>query len=335
MKLASYRDGSRDGQLVVVSRDLATAHYANGIATRLQQVLDDWNFLSPQLEELFVSLNHGRARHAFPFDPARCMAPLPRAFQRLSGSAYLSHVERLSSAAGTPLPDALRTEPLLSQASSDALLGPADPIVVPSEKMGIDFGACLAVLTGDVALGAPADRCIEGIRLVLLANEVSLCHVAAAERERGGGLLQSRPTAAFAPVAVTPDELGEAWKGGRVHLPVQASWNGKRFGVCDAGAEMKFHFGRLLAHAAKTRPLRAGTLLTGGVISSKDSSRGFACIAEKRAVEQAEHGEARTDFLRHGDTVRIEVKGLDGQSVFGAIDQAIASPAEAERHEGD
>ncbi|CAN7550071.1 fumarylacetoacetate hydrolase family protein [Rhizobacter sp. LjRoot28] len=331
MKLASYKDGSRDGQLVVVSRDLSTAHYANGIATRLQQVLDDWNFLSPQLEELSVSLNHGRARHAFAFDPALCMAPLPRAFQRLSGSAYPSHVERLCQAAGSPAPEGLRTEPLLAQASSDTMLGPTDAVVVASEKAGIDFGAGLVVVTGDVPMGAAPDRAIDAIRLVMLVNEVNLCHVAAAEQARGAGLLSARPAAACSPLAVTPDELGDAWKGGRVHLPLQATWNGKRFGVCDAGADMKFQFGRLIAHAARTRPLRAGTLVGGGVVSSKDGSRGFACIAEKRAVETIEHGEPRTDFLRHGDTVRIEMKGLDGQSVFGAIDHTITSPAEAER----
>lgn len=323
MKLASYKDGSRDGQLVVVSRDLGTAHYASGIATRLQQVLDDWNFLSPQLEDLSVKLNQGRARHAFAFDPAQCMAPLPRAFQWVDASAYLPHVARARRVAVDDLPEDVRQTPLLYQGGSDDFLGPRDDIVVPSEKMGIDFEGELAVITGDVPMGASPEQALDGVRLLMLANDVSLRRVAAGELERGFGFVQGKPATAFGPVAVTPDELGAAWQGGRVHLSLQAHWNGKRVGLCAAGPEMHFHFGQLIAHLAKTRHVRAGSIVGGGTVSNADASQGHACILEKRALEAMESGRARTGFMRHGDTVRLEVKGADGASVFGAIEQAV------------
>ncbi|MEY4563567.1 MAG: hypothetical protein RLZZ618_2844 [Pseudomonadota bacterium] len=325
MKLASYRDGSRDGQLVVVSSDLATAHYATGIATRLQQVLDDWGFLSPQLEDLSTSLNQGRTRHAFPFDPKQCMAPLPRAFQWADGSAFINHVELVRKARQAEMPESLYTDPLMYQGGSDDFLGPTDDVVVPSEKMGIDFEAEVAVITDDVPMGTTPARALEGIRLVLLANDVSLRHLIPAELAKGFGFFQSKPATAFSPVAVTPDELGVAWKNGRVHLPLQSTWNGKRVGLCDAGPEMTFHFGQLIAHLAKTRNVRAGSIIGSGTVSNKDWSRGYSCIAEKRAIETIEGGEPKTDFMRFGDTIRIEMKGLDGQSVFGAIDQQITA----------
>jgi fumarylacetoacetate (FAA) hydrolase len=321
MKLASYKDGSRDGQLVVVSRDLATAHYANGIATRLQQVLDDWNFLSPQLEDLSTALNAGRARHAFPFDPKQCLAPLPRAYQWLDGSAYLNHVELVRKARGADMPESFHTDPLMYQGGSDDFLGPCDAIVASTEAFGIDFEAEVAVVTGDVAMGTAPDAALDAVRLLMLANDVSLRHVIPPELAKGFGFVQSKPATAFTPVAVTPDELGEAWKGGRLHLALQTSWNGKRVGLCDAGPEMSFHFGQLIAHVARTRNLRAGSIVGSGTVSNKDWTRGYSCIAEKRAIETIEHGEPRTDFMRHGDTVRIEMKGADGASIFGAIDQ--------------
>jgi fumarylacetoacetate (FAA) hydrolase len=328
MKLASYRDGSRDGLLVVVSRDLQTAHHATGIATRLQQVLDDWNFLSPQLEDLATTLNHGRARHAFPFDPRQCMAPLPRAFQWVDGSAYLSHVERVRKARGAALPENLATDPLMYQGGSDDFLGPCDDIVVPSEKMGIDFEAEVAVVTGDVPMGASPAQALEGVRLLMLANDVSLRHLIPGEAAKGLGLLQGKPSTAFSPVAVTPDELGAAWKDGRIHLPLQSTWNGKRFGLCEAGPEMAFHFGQLIAHLCKTRRVRAGSVIGSGTVSNQDAQRGCSCIAEKRALEVIDNpgSEPRTGFMKYGDTIRIEMKGADGQSVFGAIDQAVAGP---------
>ncbi|WP_430418827.1 fumarylacetoacetate hydrolase family protein [Methylibium petroleiphilum] len=326
MKLATYKDGSRDGQLVVVSRDLSTAHHANGIAGRLQQVLDDWNFLSPQLQDLYETLNQGKARHAFAFEPAQCMAPLPRACQWADGSAYLNHVELVRKARGAEVPESFYTDPLMYQGGSDDLLGPCDDIVVPSEKMGIDFESEVAVITGDLPMGVSPDAAIDGIRLLMLANDVSLRHLIPAELAKGFGFLQSKPATAFSPVAVTPDELGTAWQGGRVHLTLQTQWNGRKVGLCEAGPEMTFHFGQLIAHLATTRRVRAGSIVGSGTVSNKDWSRGYSCIAEKRAIETIESGAPVTEFMRYGDTVRIEMKGSDGQSVFGAIEQTVAAP---------
>ncbi len=323
MKLASYKDGSRDGQLVVVSRDLATAHFATGIATRLQQVLDDWNFLSPQLEDLYTTLNHGRARHAFAFDPQLCMAPLPRAYQWADGSAFINHVELVRKARNAEVPESFYTDPLMYQGGSDDFLGPCDNIVVPSEKMGIDFEAEVAVITGDVAMGTSPDEALESIRLLMLANDVSLRNLIPAELAKGFGFFQSKPATAFSPVAVTLDEVGGAWNGGRLHLPLQSTWNGKRVGLCDAGPEMTFHFGQLIAHICKTRNVRAGSIIGSGTVSNKDWTHGYSCVAEKRAIETIESGEPKTEFMKFGDTIRIEMKGPDGQTVFGAIDQTV------------
>ncbi len=327
MKLATYKDGSRDGQLVVVSRDLATAHYANGIATRLQQVLDDWNFLSPQLEDLYTTLNQGKARHAFAFDPAMCMAPLPRAYAWVDGSAYLPHVERVRRARGADLPESLRSDPLVYQGGSDDFLGPCDDAPFASTESGIDFEAELAVVTGDVPMGATPAQALECIRLLMLANDWTLRELVPAELAKGFGFFQSKPATAFSPVAVTPDELGAAWSGGRVHLPLQTSWNGRPFGRVDAGSDMHFHFGQLIAHACRTRQLRAGAIVGSGTVSSQDAAQGCSCVAEKRALEMIEHGEPRTAYLQFGDTVRIELKGQDGQSVFGAIEQTVVEAA--------
>ena len=326
MKLASYKDGSRDGQLVVVSRDLSTAHYASAIATRLQQVLDDWGFLSPQLEDLYTTLNQGRARHAFAFEPTKCMAPLPRAYQWADGSAFINHVELVRKARGAEVPGSFYTDPLMYQGGSDDFLGPTDAIVCADEAWGIDFEAEVAVVTGDVAMGASADAALEGIRLLLLANDVSLRNLIPAELAKGFGFFQSKPATAFGPVAVTPDELGAAWQGGRVHLNLESVWNGRRVGLCNAGAEMTFHFGQLIAHLCKTRNARAGSIVGSGTVSNKDWSRGYSCIAEKRAIETIEGGSPKTEFMKFGDTIRIEIKGADGMSVFGAIEQRVAAP---------
>ena len=325
MKLASYKDGSRDGQLVVVSRDLCTAHYATGIATRMQQLLDDWNFLSPQLEDLYTTLNQGKTRHAFAFDPRLCMAPLPRAYQWVDGSAYLNHVELVRKARNADMPESFYTDPLIYQGGSDDFLGPCDDIVVPSEKMGVDFEAEIAVVTGDVAMGVEPEAALASIRLLMLANDVSLRHLIPSELAKGFGFLQSKPATSFSPVAVTPDELGSAWTGGRVHLSLQSSWNGKRVGLCEAGPEMTFHFGQLIAHLCKTRRMRAGSVVGSGTVSNKDWTRGYSCIAEKRAIETIENGQPQTDFMQYGDTIRIEMNGLDGHSVFGAIDQSVVA----------
>jgi len=326
MKLASYKDGSRDGQLVVVSRDLSTAHYATGIATRLQQVLDDWNFLSPQLEELSRALNHGKARHAFAFNPKLCTAPLPRAYQWADGSAFINHVELVRKARNAEVPESFYTDPLMYQGGSDDFIGPCDNVLVPSEDFGIDFEAEIGVITADVGMGTSPDAALEGIRLLLLVNDVSLRNLIPGELAKGFGFFQSKPATAFSPVAVTPDELGGAWKGGRVHLNLESVWNGKRVGLCDAGPEMTFHFGQLIAHLAKTRNVRAGSIIGSGTVSNKDWSRGYSCIAEKRAIETIETGAPKTEFMRFGDTIRIEMKGSDGASIFGAIDQKIAPP---------
>ena len=326
MKLATYKDGSRDGQLVVVSRDLTLAHYASGIATRLQQVLDDWNFLSPQLEELSQTLNHGKARHAFAFEPEKCMAPLPRAYQWADGSAFINHVELVRKARGSEMPESFYTDPLMYQGGSDDFIGARDDIVCASTVFGIDFEAEVAVITGDVAMGTAPDAAIDNIRLVMLANDVSLRNLIPAELAKGFGFVQSKPATAFSPVAVTPDELGAAWKGGRVHLNLESVWNGKRVGLTDAGPEMTFHFGQLIAHLCKTRNVRAGSVIGSGTVSNKDWSRGYACIAEKRAIETIENGAPKTAFMQFGDTVRIEMKGADGMSVFGAIEQRVSAP---------
>ncbi len=336
MKLATYKDGSRDGQLVVVSRDLGTAHYATGIASKLQQALDDWGFISPQLQDLYDQLNSGRARHAFPFDPAQCMAPLPRAYQWADGSAYINHVELVRKARNSEVPESFYTDPLMYQGGSDDFIGPCDDVVVPSEAMGIDFEAEIAVVTGDVKMGTNADQALDGIRLVMIANDVSLRNLIPAELAKGFGFFQSKPATAFGPVAVTLDELGDAWDHGRVNLTVQSTWNGRKVGMCDAGPEMTFHFGQLIAHVAKTRNLRAGSIIGSGTVSNKGVTdangrtewpKGYSCIAEKRCIETIQDGKPSTDFMKFGDTIRIEVKGKDGASIFGAIDQAIAAPA--------
>ena len=323
MKLATLKDGSRDGQLVVVSRDLSQAHYATGIANSLQQVLDDWAFMAPQLEDLSVALNQGRARHAFAFDPAQCMAPLPRAFQWADGSAYLNHVELVRKSRHATVPESFYTDPLMYQGGSDDFIGPRDPIVVPDEAYGIDFESEIAVITGDVAMQVSPEEALESVRLVMLVNDVSLRHLIPDELAKGFGFLQGKPATAFSPVAVTVDELGDAWQGGRLNGVLQSAWNGRRVGLCEAGPEMTFHFGQLIAHLAKTRRVRAGSVIGSGTVSNKDWAKGYSCIAEKRCIETIENGKPSTDFMRFGDTIRIEMKGRDGQSIFGAIDQTV------------
>ena len=330
MKLATLNDGSRDGQLVVVSRDLSQAHYATASATRLQQVLDDWNFISPQLEDLYTTLNHGKARHAFAFDPLQCLAPLPRAYQWADGSAYINHVELVRQARNATVPDSFYTDPLMYQGGSDDFLGPTQNAVFTSEAQGIDFEAEIAVITGDVPLGASPEQALNGVRLLMLANDWSLRNLIPAELAKGFGFFQSKPATAFSPVAVTPDELGAAWQGGRLHLPVESVWNGRRVGLADAGPEMTFHFGQLIAHIARTRNVRAGSVVGSGTVSNRDRQKGYSCIAEQRAIETIEHGAPRTEFMRFGDTIRIEVKNALGQSVFGAIEQDVVAVGQAD-----
>ena len=332
MKLATYKDGSRDGQLVVVSRDLSTAHYATGIANKMQQVLDDWGFIAPQLVDLYETLNLGKARHAFPFDPAMCMAPLPRAYQWADGSAYVNHVELVRAARGAEVPESFYKDPLMYQGGSDDFMGAQDDVVCASEDFGIDFEAEIAVITADVPMQSTPDEALEGIRLVMLANDVSLRNLIANELAKGFGFVQSKPATAFSPVAVTLDELGDAWDNGRLNLTVQSTWNGRKVGMCEAGPEMTFHFGQLISHICKTRNVRAGSVVGSGTVSNqgievkgkKEWPKGYSCIAEKRAIETILDGKPSTEFMKYGDTIRIEAKGADGQSVFGAIDQKIA-----------
>ncbi|GGH60008.1 fumarylacetoacetate (FAA) hydrolase [Comamonas phosphati] len=342
MKLATYKDGSRDGQLVVVSRDLSQAHYATGIASRMQQVLDDWSYMAPQLQDLYHQLNTGKAPHAFPFDPQQCMAPLPRAYQWADGSAYINHVELVRKARNSEVPATFYTDPLMYQGGSDDFIGPCDDVVVPSTAMGIDFESEIAVVTGDVPMGSTPEQALGGIRMVMLANDVSLRNLIPAELAKGFGFFQAKPATAFSPVAVTLDELGDAWKGGRLHLTLQSTWNGRKVGMCDAGEEMTFHFGQLIAHICKTRNVRAGSIVGSGTVSNRgvetgsgknqrmEWPKGYSCIAEKRCIETIQDGAPKTEYMQFGDTIRIEMKGKDGQSIFGAIDQNIAAPGGSE-----
>jgi fumarylacetoacetate (FAA) hydrolase len=243
---------------------------------------------------------------------------------RADGSAFINHVELVRRARGAEMPESFYSDPLMYQGGSDDFLGPCDDVVVASEDFGIDFEAEVAVVTGDVGMGSSAEEALEGIRLLMLANDVSLRNLIPDELAKGFGFFQSKPATAFGPVAVTPDELAGAWQGGRVHLKLESVWNGKRVGLCDAGPEMTFHFGQLIAHIAKTRNVRAGSIVGSGTVSNKDWSQGYSCIAEKRAIETIEGGAPATGFMKFGDTIRIEMKGSDGHSVFGAIDQKIA-----------
>ncbi|ESS13658.1 MAG: fumarylacetoacetate hydrolase family protein [Burkholderiaceae bacterium] len=325
MKLATYKDGSRDGQLVVVSRDLSTAHYATGIANTLQQVLDDWAFIAPQLEDLFVSVNQGRARHMFAFNPAMCMAPLPRAYQWADGSAYINHVELVRKARNSEVPASFYTDPLMYQGGSDDFIGPCDNVVVADEAYGIDFESEICVVTADVAMQATPEQALDGVRLIMLANDVSLRNLIPNELGKGFGFVQSKPATAFSPVAVTVDELGDMWAGGRLNGTLQSTWNGRRVGMCEAGNEMTFHFGQLIAHLCKTRRVRAGSVIGSGTVSNTDWAKGYSCIAEKRCIEIIESGTPTTNFMRFGDSIRIEMMGRDGASMFGAIEQKVVA----------
>jgi fumarylacetoacetate (FAA) hydrolase len=330
MKLATINDGTRDGQLAVVSRDLKTAHLADGIAPTLQAALDDWAFIAPQLLELYQQLNHGRGHRSFEFNPAQAMAPLPRAYQWADGSAYVNHVELVRKARNADMPASFWEDPLMYQGGSDDLLGPTADIVLAHEEWGIDFEAEVAVITDDVPMGATPDQALQAIRLLVLVNDVSLRNLIPPELAKGFGFLQSKPASSFSPVAVTPDELGEAWKGAKVHLPLRSTWNGKLVGQPHAGTDMVFNFAQLVSHLCKTRRARAGTIVGSGTVSNKDASRGYSCIAEKRCLELIADGVASTPFMLFGDTIKIEMLGSDGKSIFGAIDQCV-KPGEARK----
>ncbi|WP_342236657.1 fumarylacetoacetate hydrolase family protein [Inquilinus sp. OTU3971] len=333
MKLASLRDGSRDGRLVVVSRDLTRYTVAGGIAPTLQRALDDWDLLRPRLEALAHDLELG----AVPSDRFRehqALSPLPRAYQWADGSAYVNHVALVRQARGAEMPESFWTDPLMYQGGSDTFLAPRDPIRMASEAWGIDLEAEVAVVTGDVPMGAGRDDAARAIKLVMLVNDVSLRNLIPAELAKGFGFFQSKPSSALSPVAVTPDELGDAWRGGKLHRPLLVELNGAPFGRADAGVDMTFDFPTLVAHAAKTRPLGAGTIIGSGTVSNRDAGggpgkpilhggHGYSCLAELRMVETILSGAPHTSFLRFGDTVRIEMKDAQGHSIFGAIEQTV------------
>ena len=338
MKLATLNNGSRDGQLAVVSRDLARAVPANGIAATLQAALDDWDRTAPKLAELAAALDAGDrgTRHAQPFDPKAAMAPLPRAYQWADGSAYVNHVELVRKARGATMPPEFWTDPLMYQGASDHMLGAGEDIVLADEAWGIDFEAEVAVVTGDVPMGTTAAAARGGIRLLMLVNDVSLRNLIPGELAKGFGFLQSKPASAFSPVAVTPDELGDAWRDARVHLPLVSHLNGMLFGRPNAGVDMTFDFGQLIAHVAKTRDLIAGSIIGSGTVSNRENDgpgrpareggAGYACIAEQRTVETILAGKPATPFMRFGDRVRIEMLDRHGRTIFGAIDQVVRQP---------
>ncbi|WP_439572894.1 fumarylacetoacetate hydrolase family protein [Phreatobacter sp.] len=332
MKLASLKHG-RDGRLVVVSRDLTRATDAFPVVATLQQALDDWSRAGPRLADLAEQLDHGSVP-SFRFHEHDCMSPLPRAYQWADGSAYVNHVALVRQARGVEMPPSFWTDPLMYQGGSDSFLGPRDPIVLPDEAHGIDFEGEVAVITDDVPMGVTPEEARGLIRLVMLCNDVSLRNLIPAELAKGFGFFQSKPASAFSPVAVTPDELGPAWTEGRLSLPLTAWFNGEPFGKPNAGIDMTFDFGTLIAHAARTRPLVAGTIIGSGTVSNRDSDGGpglpvsegglgYVCIAEQRTVETIRAGKASTPFMRFGDAVRLEMRDARGHSIFGAIDQIV------------
>src|SRR5690554_3039362 len=323
MKLGSLKEGGRDGTLVVVSRDLSRAVRATGVATTLQQALEDWSNVAPRLVALSDALNADNADGSFELEPARLAAPLPRAYEFVDGSAYLPHVERVRRARGAEVPESFYTDPLMYQGTSAGFLGPRDPVVVPSEEYGIDLEAEVVVITDDVPMAVTPEEAAGHIQLIGLVNDVSLRNLIPAELAKGFGFLQSKPRSALSPVFVTPDELGEAWRDGKVHLPLVTHVNGQWFGASHAGVDMQFNFAQLVAHAAKTRPLAAGTLVGSGTVANQDTSLGASCFAEKRTVETLEHGQPVTPFMSFGDSVRIEMLDAAGKSIFGAIEQRI------------
>ncbi|MBI4694871.1 MAG: fumarylacetoacetate hydrolase family protein [Gammaproteobacteria bacterium] len=326
MKLATLESSTRDGMLAVVSRDLTRMLRVPAIAPTLQAALDDWARCEPLLRQVAAALERNACDDARIFEPVSCAAPLPRAYQWVDGSAYVNHVELVRKARGAEMPASFWHDPLVYQGGSDDLLGPCAPIVVASEEFGIDLEAEVAVVTGDVPMGTRAEEAGRYIRLVMLVNDVSLRNLVPGELAKGFGFYQSKPASAFSPVAVTPDELGDAWDGGKVLLPLRAEVNGELLGAPECGVDMTFDFTQLIAHAARTRRLGAGTIVGSGTVSNYDRSRGSACLAERRMLETLEHGAARTPFLRYGDRLKIEMYDAAGRSIFGAIEQMVLNP---------
>ncbi|MGL5812071.1 MAG: fumarylacetoacetate hydrolase family protein [Aeromonas sp.] len=323
MKLATLNNGKRDGALVVVSRDLSRAVLVAGIAPTLQTALDEWADTAPRLAAIYHALNDGALADAFPFDEADCLSPLPRAYQWADGSAYVNHVELVRRARGAEMPDSFWHDPLMYQGGSDSFLAPRGPIVMGSEEWGIDFESEIAVITDDVPMGVSKEGAATHVKLLMLVNDVSLRNLIPGELAKGFGFFQSKPSSSFSPVAITPDELGQDWREGKVHLPLLTHLNGALFGAPDAGLDMTFNFFELIAHAAKTRPLGAGCIIGSGTVSNYDRSAGSSCLAELRMLEIIESGQATTPFLRFGDTVSIAMQDRNGMSLFGSILQRV------------
>jgi fumarylacetoacetate (FAA) hydrolase len=323
MKLASLRGTHRDGKLIVVDRALERYVEVAEIAPTLQAALESWHEAEPRLRAAAAQLETADPAHARRFDARACAAPLPRAYQWLDGSAFLHHVELVRKARGAEMPASFLTDPLMYQGGSDALLGACDDAAFVSEEHGIDLEAEVAVVTDDVALGTPVSAAAAHVRLIVLVNDWSLRNLIPAELAKGFGFVQSKPATAFSAVAVTPDELAPAWHDGRVHLPLVSQINGAVLGRPNAGVDMNFSFYELLAHAARTRRLGAGTILGSGTVANRDPSRGSSCLAERRTLEVLEYGSARTPFLKFGDRVRIEMLADSGASIFGALDQQV------------
>jgi fumarylacetoacetate (FAA) hydrolase len=322
MKLATYRNGQPDGCLMVVSKDLSSAVDVSALSPSLLQAMHDWDRVAPQLQQVSELLDAGRAPRAVAFEPARCMAPLPRSFQWCDASAFLNHGRLMERAFNTPpIPD-FETVPVMYQGASDDFLGAQDEVPMPDESLGIDFEGEFGVIVGKVEMGATPQQALGAVRLLVQLNDWSLRALGPREMKSGFGFLQAKPSTSFAPVAITPDELGDAWADGRVHLDLVVEWNGQHFGHPN-GREMNFSFGELVAHAARTRKLGAGTIVGSGTVSNAAREAGSACIAERRVIEILDHGEPRTTFMRFGDRVRMAARTPDGGLPFGTIDQCV------------
>jgi len=323
VKLASLKAGGRDGTLVVVDKKLQNAVKVPEIAGSLVEALEDWAMAEHKLKSVSDSLNSGKAKDAFKLNPGDLAAVLPRAPQFVDGSAYLAHVERVRKARGAEMPPSFQNDPLMYHGVSDGFLAPTEPIRMASEEYGIDFESEVGVVVDDVPMGISPVDAAKHIKLILLINDVSLRNLIPDELAKGFGFLQSKPRSALSPMALTPDELGPAWLGSKVHLPLITHLNGKLFGEPEAGVDMQFDFGRLISHAAKTRPLAAGSIVGSGTIANQDESKGSSCLAEKRVLEVIHSGKAVTPFMKFGDTVRIEMLDKDGVTLFGAIEQKV------------
>ncbi|MCE9789226.1 fumarylacetoacetate hydrolase family protein [Shewanella chilikensis] len=323
MKLATYDNGRRDGQLMLVSRDLKKTVAVPAIAQTMQQLLDGWSLLEPQLRELSDALNAGMLDNTQDFDESCCLSPFPRAYQWADGSAYVNHVELVRKARGAEMPESFWTDPLVYQGGSDSFIAPRADIPLASEDWGIDFESEIAVVTDDVPMGVSAENAASHIKLLMLVNDVSLRNLIPAELAKGFGFFQSKPSSSFSPVAITPDELGDKWQDTRVHLPLITHLNNELFGKPNAGVDMTFNFAELIAHVTKTRPLGAGAIIGSGTISNYDRSAGSSCLAEKRMLEVIAEGKAETPFMGFGDRVRIEMLDDAGHSIFGTIDQQV------------